>query len=67
MTRFDWPELLRAGLCRLGLQPGQFWALTPVELTMMLGQGNGVVALDRDRLEHLMHAYPDQTGDTENG
>ena len=67
MTRFDWPALMRAGLSGLGLTPADFWALTPAELAVMLGQGAGGKPLGRDRLEELMNAYPDQIGGTEHG
>jgi len=67
MTRFDWPDLMRAGLNGLGLTPADFWALTPAELALMLGQGSGEKPLGRDRLEELMNAYPDLNGGTDNG
>ncbi|MCT4684014.1 MAG: phage tail assembly chaperone, partial [Roseicyclus sp.] len=38
---FDWPALMRVGLQGLGLAPAVFWALTPAELLMMLGEGEG--------------------------
>ena len=61
--RFDWPGLMRAGMHGLGLRPQEFWALTPVELRLMLGRdGGGVSPLARDRLEELLRAYPDKTG-----
>lgn len=60
MTRLDWPGLLRIGLTGLGLRPGEFWALTPVELMMMMGLDKGGDApLGRARLEELIRAYPD--------
>lgn len=59
-ARFDWPGLLRLGLKGLGLQPAEFWALTPVELMIMLGLDQGGAApLGRDRLEELARAFPD--------
>ncbi len=36
--RFDWPGLMRAGMRGLGLRPAEFWALTPAELRLMLGE-----------------------------
>ncbi|MDZ7710972.1 MAG: rcc01693 family protein [Roseovarius sp.] len=57
--RFDWPALMRAGVQGLGLRPGEFWALTPVELRLMLGEGRGVRPMARDGLEALLAAYPD--------
>ena len=36
---FDWPGLMRAGLIGLRLKPAEFWALTPAELRLMLGEG----------------------------
>lgn len=60
MSRFDWPALMRAGICGLGLRPAEFWALTPAELALMLGGGGAaVVPLGRERLEELAAAFPD--------
>lgn len=61
MTRFDWPALMRAGIHGLGLRPEEFWALTPVELQIMLGQGAAAPALTRQGLDALLRAYPDDT------
>lgn len=60
MSRIDWPGLMRAGMGRLGLRPDQFWALSPVELRIMLGAEAAVPPLTRARLEELAAAYPDQ-------
>jgi uncharacterized phage protein (TIGR02216 family) len=59
MTRIDWPGLMRVGLQGLGLRPAEFWALTPVELRLMLGADQAVPALTRARFEELASAYPD--------
>lgn len=59
---FDWPALMRAGMRGLGLRPAEFWALTPAELALLLGQGQGTAPLTRDRLDALARAYPDQKG-----
>lgn len=56
----DWPGLMRVGLHGLGLRPAEFWALTPVELQMMLGSVGAQAALLSDGLAALMAAYPDQ-------
>ena len=61
MSRFDWPGLMRAGINGLGLKPHEFWALSPAELMMMLGRGDGVTPLGRDRLAELSAAFPDMT------
>ena len=58
MTGFDWPVLLRAGLRGLGLRPAEFWALTPVELRLMLGAETGAGPMGRDRLDELIAAFP---------
>lgn len=58
MRQFDWPALMRAGLLGLRLSPEQFWALTPAELRLMLGEGGGA-PMQRKGLEALMAAYPD--------
>lgn len=57
--RFDWPGLMRLGLNGLGLRPDEFWALTPAELMVMLGQAGGPKPLDKARLEQLAQAFPD--------
>lgn len=62
----DWSGLMRAGLHGLGLRPDQFWALTPIELMLMLGRDGGQAGLTRDRLDSLLAQFPDITGD-ENG
>lgn len=56
---FDWPALMRAGMRGLGLRPDQFWALTPAELLLMLGEGSGAPPLSRSRLEELAARFPD--------
>lgn len=57
----DWPGLLRAGLHGLGLKPAEFWALTPVELMLMLGRDpeGGAAVLTRSGLAALMARFPD--------
>lgn len=62
MSKLDWPALTRAGMQGLRLRPVEFWALTPAELKLMLGQGPGQGALGRAGLQALMAAYPDRTG-----
>lgn len=59
MTKIAWPEMIRAGLGRLRLQPEEFWALTPAELMVMLGQGGGEAPMGQSRLADLLRAYPD--------
>ena len=59
MSGLDWPGLMRAGLRGLRLAPRQFWALTPAELALMLGQGSGTAPMARSGLDRLMRAYPD--------
>lgn len=62
-----WSTLQRLALGKLRLKPDEFWALTPLEFLTMLGleQGNGV--LNRDRLSTLMHAYPDEEKEENDG
>ncbi len=63
MSGFDWAGLMRQGLRGLGLSPAEFWALTPAELMLMLGQEGGATApLGRARLMELAAAYPDVKG-----
>ena len=59
MSGFEWPLLMRAGLRRLGLKPHEFWALTPAELAMLLGEESGQLPLDRAGLEALEARFPD--------
>ncbi|WP_438990428.1 rcc01693 family protein [Lentibacter sp.] len=59
--RFDWAELLRLGLTRMGLKPHEFWALTPVELMLMLGPEARLRPMDKTGLQALLEAYPDAT------
>ncbi|SNY55981.1 phage conserved hypothetical protein [Pseudooceanicola antarcticus] len=71
MSGLDWPALMQVGLRVLGLRPAEFWALTPAELRLMLGEGaQAASVLNRARLDELLAAYPDgaaeQTGG-ENG
>lgn len=54
----DWPGLLRAGLA-LGLRPAEFWALTPVELMLMLGREAPAGGMTRAGLAGLMARFPD--------
>lgn len=67
MSGFDWPTLMQAGIRGLGLKPAEFWALTPAELSLMLGREGGVAPLARSRLDELLSAYPDKNGVTDNG
>ena len=61
----DWPGLMRLGLGALRLTPDVFWAMTPAELRLAL-EGAGFLnpgtdlPMDRNRLERLMHAFPDK-------
>ena len=57
--RFDWAELLKLGLTHLRLSPGEFWALTPVELMLMLGPEASLRPMDKTGLQALLEAYPD--------
>ncbi|MGH1577206.1 rcc01693 family protein [Planktotalea sp.] len=59
MKLVNWPQLMRAGLVQLRLGPGEFWALTPAELMVMLGHGAGNAPMGRARLSDLLRAYPD--------
>ncbi|WP_414707750.1 phage tail assembly chaperone [Rhodobacter sp. NTK016B] len=51
---------MRAGLHGLGLRPTEFWALTPLELMIMLGRDEASrPGFTRARLEALLQRYPD--------
>lgn len=56
---FDWPGLMRAGMRGLGLTPAQFWALSPAELMLMLGEPAGAAPMGRAGLEALAARFPD--------
>ncbi len=57
---FDWAGLMRLGITRLRLRPAEFWALTPVELLMMLGLAGSDAPMARARLVELAAEYPDE-------
>jgi uncharacterized phage protein (TIGR02216 family) len=63
--RFDWAGLMRHGLRGLGLRPAEFWALTPVELMVLLGRDGSEAPLGRARLAELAQAFPDHGSDHE--
>lgn len=67
MTGFDWPGLMRAGLYQLRLRPADFWALTPAELKIMLGQTGGTAPMDRGQLDALLRDFPDDAKDMTDG
>ncbi|MEY8840814.1 rcc01693 family protein [Cribrihabitans sp. XS_ASV171] len=57
-----------AGMQGLRLTPAQFWALTPAELRLMLGQAGGGGALSRAGLDALLAAWPDEEqGESDDG
>ena len=58
----DWGGLMRAGLVGLRLAPDAFWALTPAELSLMLGVQGGSPAMGRARFLALADAHPDTPG-----
>lgn len=62
-TAIDWAALMRAGMRGLGLRPHEFWALTPAELELMLGKPSGIAPLKRARLDELLSAFPDTSGE----
>ncbi|MEM1074961.1 MAG: rcc01693 family protein [Pseudomonadota bacterium] len=61
MSGLDWSALQRAGLRHLRLTPEVFWALTPAELSVMLGHPEKTGPLLSDGLRALMDTYPDQS------
>ncbi|WP_422050089.1 rcc01693 family protein [Shimia sp.] len=67
MARFDWPALMRAGIGGLRLTPVEFWALSPAELSLLLGEGRGQSALTRAGFDALLRAYPDRNEEPEDG
>ncbi len=67
MSRIDWPALMHFGLADLRLRPDEFWALTPAELRLMLGEGGAARPMGRDGLEALLAAYPDHEEELSDG
>ncbi|PUB13126.1 rcc01693 family protein [Yoonia sediminilitoris] len=67
MNGLDWPRLMLAGMHGLRLKPADFWALTPAELQLMLGQTEARSPMGRKRLGELEQAYPDRQEDVKNG
>lgn len=64
-TGLDWRALMQLGLTGLRLKPDEFWALSPVELRLMVGV-DGAGPMARSGLNDLMAAYPDtETGDAD--
>jgi len=61
MSGFEWPLLMRAGMRGLGLKPSEFWALTPAELALLLGEDSGELPMDRAGLAALEARFPDLT------
>ena len=52
---------MHVGLCLLRLPPRDFWGMTPVEfLAMSGGLRGGSSSLERDGLDALMKAFPDE-------
>lgn len=63
----DWSGLLHAGLSGLRLRPQEFWALTPIELQIMLGLSGTNAPMGRGRLDDLLKAFPDEPKDKADG
>lgn len=63
----DWPGLLHAGLHQLRLTPPIFWALTPAELQIMLGATGAMAPMGRAQFDALLHDFPDDTKDKNDG
>ena len=62
----DWRGLMKAGIGGLRLIPREFWALTPVELQLMLGLTGTPAPMLRAQLDELLAAFPDEE-DVTNG
>ncbi|MBU2993700.1 phage tail assembly chaperone [Octadecabacter sp. 1_MG-2023] len=57
---FDWPAMMRVALKGLELKPDEFWALTPAEFWLLLGDEVGAMPMGRSRLDELSRSYPDR-------
>lgn len=51
---------MQAGMVNLHLTPDQFWALTPAELMLMLGENGGADSLSRVCFAELSARFPDK-------
>jgi len=61
MTDINWPDLIHAGIAQLRLKPVEFWALTPAELMLMLGQDGATPPMGRGGLSDLLKRFPDRS------
>lgn len=57
MNGFDWAALLKAGVQGAGLRPHELWALTPYELSLVLGTDAVQAPLNRARLMEMDALY----------
>lgn len=56
----DWRSLMLFGVGQLGLSPGDFWDLTPVELLLAAGIAPGSSpSMTRNELDALKAQFPD--------
>lgn len=67
MSTLDWPGLMRAGMAGLRLTPAEFWALTPAELQIMLGDPARALPLGRAGLDALLRDFPDVERNDQDG
>lgn len=63
----DWRGLMQAGIGGLRLTPREFWALTPMELQLMLGLAGNAAPMLRAQLDDLLAAFPDDEKDRHDG
>ncbi len=61
----DWRELMRLGLAEMRLTPDAFWALTPAEFLLLLGQPRSASILNRQDMNELMNRFPDEEASKE--
>lgn len=61
MTPFPWKHAIGFALGVLRLSPGQFWSMTPRELSYAIEAATGRSApIDRAVLTELMERFPDE-------
>jgi uncharacterized phage protein (TIGR02216 family) len=65
MSRIAWPKLMRLGLGELRLAPDTFWALTPVELMLLTGEGSCRAPISRGDFLDLAARFPDGAARTQ--
>ena len=63
MAAFDWAAMIRVGIGQLRLPVADFWALTPVELMILVNpDGSQIRPMGRSGFEAMQAQFPDEFG-----